>query len=165
MIKIRFAGIEDLSTIERLAREIWPGTYGHILSAEQLEYMLNLIYSPASLQNQLQNQHQTFVIAELDNEPIGFASWSFIDDQVCKLHKLYVHQKTQGKGIGKMLVEFVIEQIKPQQVKTLRLNVNRYNQARLFYEKLGFAVVAEEDIDIGNGYFMIDYIMEKPIGS
>ena len=163
MIKIRFAGIEDLPTIERLAREIWPGTYGHILSAEQLDYMLNLIYSQASLQNQLQNQHQTFVIAELDNEAIGFASWSLIDDKVCKLHKLYVHQKTQGKGIGKMLVEFLIEQIQPQQVKTLRLNVNRYNQARLFYEKLGFTIVAEEDIDIGNGYLMIDYIMEKPI--
>ena len=33
-----------------------------------------------------------------------------------------------------------------------------------FYEKLGFTVIKEEDIDIGNGYLMNDYVMEKKIG-
>ncbi|MGZ8545109.1 MAG: GNAT family N-acetyltransferase, partial [Flavisolibacter sp.] len=46
----------------------------------------------------------------------------------------------------------------------LRLNVNRNNSARSFYEKLGFEMIGEEDIDIGNGYFMNDYVMEKKIG-
>jgi len=38
--------------------------------------------------------------------------------------------------------------------------VNRQNNAKNFYEKLGFVVIKEEDIDIGNGYFMNDYVME-----
>ena len=32
-----------------------------------------------------------------------------------------------------------------------------------FYEKLGFSVVGEEDIDIGQGYFMNDFVMEKKL--
>ncbi len=45
----------------------------------------------------------------------------------------------------------------------LQLNVNRSNKARFFYEKLGFNVVREEDIDIGNNYFMNDFVMEKKV--
>jgi ribosomal protein S18 acetylase RimI-like enzyme len=39
------------------------------------------------------------------------------------------------------------------------LNVNRNNKALGFYQKFGFVILREEDIDIGNGYFMNDYIM------
>jgi ribosomal protein S18 acetylase RimI-like enzyme len=53
--------------------------------------------------------------------------------------------------------------MKTQGATTLQLNVNRNNPAKIFYEKLGFAVLNEEDIDIGNGYFMNDYVMQKMI--
>jgi ribosomal protein S18 acetylase RimI-like enzyme len=74
-----------------------------------------------------------------------------------------VHQSTQGQGIGKQFIDHIIAQLQPQQFHTLRLNVNRYNKARFFYEKLGFVITKEEDIDIGNGYYMIDYVMEKKL--
>ena len=165
MTKIRFANLEDLQTVEKLAYEIWPETYKDITPPGQLEYMLNMIYSNASLQNQAQNLHHTFIMAELDEEPVGFASYSIIEEGIAKLHKLYVHQRTQGKGIGKLMIDFIAGQLRTQNVKALRLNVNRNNKARFFYEKLGFIVSSEEDIDIGNGYFMTDYVMEKSIGS
>jgi ribosomal protein S18 acetylase RimI-like enzyme len=163
MVKIRFANADDLKTVKRLAHEIWPDTYESIVGKEQLGYMLNLIYDEAALQNQLQNQHHTFLMVELDGEPVGFASYSTIAEGISKLHKIYVHQRTQGKGIGKMLIDFINDQLQSQHIKKLRLNVNRHNKARFFYEKLGFAIIGEEDIDIGNGYFMNDYVMEKPI--
>jgi ribosomal protein S18 acetylase RimI-like enzyme len=40
------------------------------------------------------------------------------------------------------------------------VNVNRHNKALHFYEKYGFKIIREEDIDIGEGYFMNDYVME-----
>ena len=43
----------------------------------------------------------------------------------------------------------------------LELNVNRHNDAFHFYTKLGFSISKEEDNDIGEGYFMNDYVMEK----
>jgi ribosomal protein S18 acetylase RimI-like enzyme len=160
-LTIREARLNDLVTVERLAHEIWPGTYGQIISSEQLSYMLQLIYSQPALQQQMLQEGHNFLIAELDGQPVGFADYSLYEPGVYKLHKIYVHAGTQGKGVGKALVDHIIGKLEPQNVHTLRLNVNRYNKARLFYEKLGFAIVREEDIDIGNGYYMIDYIMEK----
>jgi ribosomal protein S18 acetylase RimI-like enzyme len=163
MVTIRLANTDDLKTVERLAREIWPGTYGEILSREQLDYMLDLIYNNAALSDQLLNQQHTFLMVEQDGEPVAFAAYSTVEPGISKLHKIYVHQKTQGQGIGKQLIDYIVGQLRTQNIHTLRLNVNRQNKARFFYEKLGFEVVKEEDIDIGKGYFMVDYVMEKPI--
>ncbi|HUP12018.1 MAG TPA: GNAT family N-acetyltransferase [Niastella sp.] len=163
MVTIRLANTNDLATVERLAREIWPATYGDILSSEQLEYMLDLIYDNAVLRDQMLNQQHTFLMVEQDGEPVAFAVYSTVEPGISKLHKIYVHQKTQGLGIGKQLIEHIVANLRSQNIYILRLNVNRQNKARHFYEKLGFEVVKEEDIDIGKGYFMVDYVMEKRI--
>ena len=47
--------------------------------------------------------------------------------------------------------------------KAIFLNVNKYNKARFFYEKLGFTIVKDEVIEIGNGYVMDDFVMEVAI--
>ncbi|MFT3823072.1 MAG: GNAT family N-acetyltransferase [Chitinophagaceae bacterium] len=161
---IRFAEPEDMNTVGYLAQQIWPETYGNILSQEQLSYMLSLFYSPASLHQQVSKEKHTFLIAELDEEPIAFASFS--PDKTpgkYKLHKIYVHGKTQGKGIGKALIDFIVEHLSEYNAEALILNVNRHNKAKTFYERLGFVVTGEEDINIGNGYFMNDYVMERKL--
>lgn len=159
---IREAVAGDLETIERLAHAIWPQTYGAIISAGQIRYMLQLIYSQPALQQQMQQQHQ-FLIAELDAQPVGYADYSPYAPGVYKLHKIYVDTGIQGKGVGKVLIDYITAKLLQQNVHTLRLNVNRLNKARYFYEKLGFTVTGKEDIDIGNDYFMNDYIMEKQL--
>jgi diamine N-acetyltransferase len=57
----------------------------------------------------------------------------------------------------------VEEEVRILGATRLRLNVNRFNKAVGFYENFGFRVIGQEDIDIGQGYFMNDYIMEKNI--
>jgi GNAT superfamily N-acetyltransferase len=163
-LEIRMADADDINIIGWLAQQIWPVAYKDILSAAQLEYMLNLIYSPDSLKVQMQLNHQ-FVIAELEEEPVGFASYSSLaDPAVFKLQKLYVLPELHGKGLGKAILDFVTEEVLSQGAKILRLNMNRHNKARTFYERNGFTIVGEEDVDIGNNYFMNDYVMEKKIG-
>ena len=158
---IRMAEPEDINLIGWLAQQIWPFAYKDIVSQDQVRYMLNLIYSPESLREQFNQKHQ-FLIVELDEEPVGFASYSRIDNAgLYKLQKLYVLPSMQGKGLGKAMIDFIVDQLKPQGIRALQLNVNRNNKARLFYEKEGFNIIKEEDIDIGNNYFMNDYVMEK----
>ena len=163
-LSIRPADLDDINIIGFLAQQIWPKTYGDTLSPEQLQYMLNLFYSPASLRRQMLEDRHQFLILEEAEEPIGFASWSVTQEPgVYKLHKLYVLPGQQGKGLGTMILQFIFDDIRPEGAVMLRLNVNRYNKARQFYEKMGFAVVKEEDVAIGNNYFMNDYVMEIPI--
>jgi len=163
MINIRLANVEDLTIVERLAREIWPVTYNGIVPPDHLTYMLNMIYNNAALRNQLLNQHHIFLIVESAGKPVAFASYSTIEPGISKLHKIYVHQDTQGQGIGKKLLDHILSDLQSKPIHTLRLNVNRYNKARFFYEKQGFAITKEEDIDLGNGVFMVDYVMEKKL--
>jgi len=159
---IRKAELDDINTIGFLAYQIWPITYKDILTLDQLQYMLNLIYSPASLRKQMTVLQHQFLLAEIDDEPVGFASYSKIDKpSTYKLQKLYVRTDIQGKGLGKTLLEYVEETVKDAGAKNLHLNVNRFNKARSFYEKMGFVVIKEEDVDIGNGYLMNDFVMEK----
>jgi ribosomal protein S18 acetylase RimI-like enzyme len=162
---IRPAGLDDINTIGFLAQQIWPVTYGNTLPPDQLKYMLKLMYSPRSLRRQMVDEHHQFLLVEQDEEPIGFASWSTTPDPgIYKLHKIYVLPSSQGKGLGRTLLQFIFETIRAEGATKLQLNVKRDNDARLFYERMGFAILEEINIDIGHGYFMRDYVMEADLG-
>lgn len=161
MIRIRDANIDDLPRIRNLASEIWPVAYGKILSTSQLAYMLEMMYSISSLTDQMQRLGHTFLLMTDDELPVGFASFSRHENEnVFHLNKIYVLPGYQGKNLGKQLLNHVIESIKKEDASALQLNVNRHNKALHFYEKQGFKIIGKEDIDIGGGYFMNDYVME-----
>lgn len=161
-MEIHKVGSESIAAIHSLAHSWWPQAYREILSAEQIAYMLELIYSEASLQSQVEEKKHQFIIATKDTHEIGFASYSQKDTltpSVYRLHKIYVLPGLHGKGIGQLLLDFIVDDIRPRGATDLELNVNRYNKARTFYEKNGFKVTREEDNSIGNGYFMNDFVM------
>ena len=161
MTEIKPADIADLETIHRLAHEIWPSAYLEILGRQQLDYMLEKIYSLNSLKSQLTVLKHHFIILAEDSSPVGFASYSQHDNKaVCHLHKIYILPSLQGKHLGKQLLSYIISETKNAGATSLQLNVNRNNKALHFYEKQGFTIIREEDIDIGSGYFMNDYVME-----
>jgi GNAT superfamily N-acetyltransferase len=161
-ITIREGVESDLRHIQEIAFSTWPVAYSSILGKEQLDYMLDLFYDKTSLVQQMNDGH-IFLMLEEDNEPIGFASFSAIDSEITKLHKLYILPHTQKKGVGKLLLNEVIERATKSGAQKLQLNVNRYNKAVKFYVKMGFRILTQADINIGHNYFMNDYVMEKKL--
>ena len=162
LFTIRNATADDIPLIRTLAKQIWPQSYEKILKRPQVNYMMRLIYSADALKKQMAEGHQ-FIIIYNNSIPVGFASYSELEPTIYKLHKVYVLLNQQGRGTGKFAIEQVLAAIQPKGAVALRLNVNRFNKAKGFYEKLGFTVLKEEKIDIGGGYFMDDYVMEKSI--
>lgn len=162
LMNVRRAAERDIALIMELSRKIWPQTYAQIISREQVSYMMEMMYSQPALSRQMKEGHE-FVILSEGGEAIGFASVGLVDPQTYKLHKIYILPGSQGKGAGRFLIDQVVAAVKRKGGQTLRLNVNRNNPAKSFYEKLGFSVVGEEDIDIGGGYFMNDFVMEKKV--
>jgi len=161
-ISIRLATVEDIFSIQYIAFSTWPVAYSAILSQEQLDYMLDLFYNENSLKEQMGSGH-TFLIAEFNHEAIGFASYNLIAEHTYKLQKIYVLPTIQQKGSGKILLLEVIDRVKTLGAKKLQLNVNRHNKALLFYEKMGFVIIKEDDIDLGHDFYMNDYVMEKDL--
>jgi ribosomal protein S18 acetylase RimI-like enzyme len=163
VLDIRRADHTDIPVISILAHAIWPETYGGILNEAQIHHMLDLFYSHESLKKQF-DEHHVFLLALMNAETVGFASYSHANTAgAFKVHKLYVHPMLHGKGFGKKLLDRIVRDVKQLGASKLILNVNRHNRAIAFYERYGFRITGQEDIAIGEGYFMNDYIMEKDI--
>lgn len=163
-MKIIQASKSQLSIVRDLAYKIWPTAYREILSQEQLNYMLDKFYSLESLIEQMEQRKHVFLLAEEDDKYIGFASYELnIENHKTKIHKIYVLPETQGKGYGVQLINEIEKRAKYLQNDILFLNVNRFNKAQQFYKKIGFEIAYEEDIEIGKGYLMEDFVMEKKI--
>jgi ribosomal protein S18 acetylase RimI-like enzyme len=164
MIAILQATSKDIPIIQEIANKTWPITYGGILSKAQLDYMMDLMYSDESLLEQIKIKPLFFLAQEGDSF-LGFTSCenNYQNNKVTRIHKIYILPEAQGKGVGKLLVDKVIAQAKENQSKVISLNVNKFNNAVSFYQKAGFEIVSEEDIDIGSGYLMEDYKMELKV--
>jgi ribosomal protein S18 acetylase RimI-like enzyme len=174
-IKITLAGLLDRALIRSISERTWPSTYGHIISQEQIDFMLDWMYSDDSLATQM-NTGCEFYIASIkkDNEQldaIGFCSVSPEEEEgntstdkvegvkAHKLNKLYVLPAAQGTGAGKALLNKAIEVAQSEGSGSLFLQVNKHNNAYSFYLKHGFEKEAEFKFDIGNGFFMDDYVL------
>ena len=169
-IIIEKASNSDIKTIQEIATITWVNTYS-FLPQGQIDYMLDLMYNTKSLQLQMQENHQFFLAKLVDdstnitlpnsiNNIIAFASVSKENaNGIFKLNKLYVRPNTQKMGVGKTLLQNVIEYCNQHAATQLQLQVNRGNSAKTFYEKNGFTILYEADFEIGNGYFMNDYVM------
>jgi GNAT superfamily N-acetyltransferase len=164
MYLIREATTADVEAILQIAHQTWWPTYEPLLGKEQVTYMLGELYTPEKITKQIAEKQQTFLILVEDGQPVAFAAYSprEEDAEIYKLHKLYCLPATQGKGYGKILINAVADKTREAGKNTLDLNVNRYNNAKSFYEKMGFEVVYEEDIPIGP-YWMNDFVMRKSL--
>lgn len=163
---IRRAGPADVGAIRRIALLTWPHAYCDILVPGQLSYMLEKMYNPAVLQRQMQEEGQIFLIYTpgLYLEPAGFAGLGPEPESLWwKLHKLYLLPFMQKAGGGRCLLHAAEEIARQNGAQGMRLNVNRNNQAVGFYRRLGYEISRQVDIDIGAGFYMNDYIMEKKL--
>jgi ribosomal protein S18 acetylase RimI-like enzyme len=176
-IQITLAGLSDRALIRSISERTWPSTYGHIISKEQIDFMLDWMYSDTSLEQQM-NTGCEFYIASIKKEneqwdAVGFCSVSpEKEEQIIKtnnvegakahkLNKLYVLPSAQGTGAGKALLYQAIEVAKAAGSSSIFLQVNKHNNAYSFYLKQGFIKEAEFKFDIGNGFYMDDYVMRN----
>lgn len=161
-MNIRPLAKEKLHIVQSIAHRTWPSTFAEILSPEQIQYMLNWMYSLDMLESQFDKGH-TFLLIEGNGIELGFAGFelNYSDGPKAKLHKIYLLPEAQGKGAGKALILEVANRARNAGQKSLLLNVNKYNQkAIVFYNRIGFEEIYKEVIDIGNGYVMDDVVME-----
>jgi ribosomal protein S18 acetylase RimI-like enzyme len=156
-LTIRFADKADIPVIAALADKIWREHYSDIISVEQIGYMLEWMYSAEALTKAM-DEGQKFLLAQFDNRPLGYLSYSTKDDKNYYIHKLYVDVMLHRKGIGKALLAYMLKQL--PDAETIELAVNRMNyKAVNFYFRQGFTIKYSFDLEIGEGYYMNDYLM------
>jgi ribosomal protein S18 acetylase RimI-like enzyme len=152
------ATLEDLDKIIVLAHKIWNDHYPEIIGQEQVDYMLEKMYDAESLKQQMQSNDLFFLAYPTEYEaPIAFISIKEVENGSFFIHKFYVNTQIQRSGVGRAFFEFVVKNFNPE---VIRLQVNRMNYKAInFYFKNGFTIEKVADFDIGDGYFMNDFVM------
>lgn len=163
MQKIDLLAPGDLALVQEIAHKTWPAAYSDILDPKQLAYMLEKMYALPVLQAQQEKGHLFYLFLE-DEKALGFMGIEpNAEPQSLKIHKLYVLPEAQGKKVGAQLLSFAEMIARSNQQRRIFLNVNRNNKAKDFYEAHGMTIYKEENIDIGEGYLMEDYVMQKNV--
>ena len=123
------------------------------------------MYSTAALTEQIERNNHQFLLAKDETGYLGYASYElhYKNQGKTKIHKIYVMPSAQGKGVGKELINRIEFIASTKNNSILSLNVYRNNPAIQFYQKIGFMKAGEEKIDVGNGFVMDDFVMEKSI--
>lgn len=157
------ASEHHIPVIRSIAFATWPTAFGTILSQAQIDYMLDLMYNESELRKRMSNPNRNFYLYKHENEFVAFLvlEKDYNGEKQFKVEKIYVLPQKQGLGIGQQLLEFTETTMKEAGYSTLILDVNRRNAAVQFYQKLGFSILKEVDTDIGQGFYMEDYVMQK----
>jgi len=151
----------DIAAVIELAGVIWRHHYPGIISMEQIDYMLAQRYTPAIIRAQLQSGSAWWDLARVGDRIIGFAQYELYGSSM-KLDKLYMHQDFQRQGHGARMLAHVEDAARRRGFDAVRLNVNKHNlKAIAAYRKQGYAVAETVVADIGGGYVMDDYVMQK----
>ncbi len=159
-LSFRRADENDIPLLRRLADETFRPTYRDMISPEQMEFMMEWMYSPESLHGQLTGGH-VFFIAEDAEGPCGYVSVEQQGDDLFHLQKIYLHPSRQGRGYGRRLFGQAVDYVRAVHPEPclMELNVNRDNPAVGFYEHMGMVCLRQGDFAIGHGFYMNDYIM------
>lgn len=161
MLEIKAANsLSDFQLLEQLAETIWHEHYTPIIGEPQVVYMLAKFNTVKAIESQIKEGSQFYYML-YNNLPAGYMSFKEEGDYMF-LSKFYVKKEFRGKKIGKASLNFIIEETKRLGLKSIYLNVNKFNTASISaYEKLGFIKTKALITDIGHGFVMDDYEMVK----
>lgn len=154
----------DIPLLQQLAREIWHEHYPAIISVEQIDYMLGVMYASEVIEKELA-LGTCWMLIRLDDEPVGFVSYSHNEiTGVCKLHKLYVQVKHHGQGVGRAGLAHVMEAAAAAGAREISLFVNKRNSKAIrAYQRAGFTVAESVVTQLGQGHVMNDFRMTVPV--
>jgi ribosomal protein S18 acetylase RimI-like enzyme len=153
----------DFKTIAELAKEIWTEHYTSIIGTDQVNYMLDKFQSETAIQHQIKIDKYNYHIISNKQKPVGYLAFK-TEKNALFLSKIYISKGARGQGLGKLAMNFIEKQAKQSKCKKIYLTVNKQNINSIkAYQKIGFKTIEALVMDIGNGFVMDDYKMEKAI--
>ena len=162
-LEITLVRQEEIPLLAKMADEIWHEHFPLIIGAEQTDYMVEKFQSEQALGNAVKKDNYRYYFFRLDGKEIGYIGIQPQGDALF-LSKLYLKKEYRGRGFARKGIDFLVELCKKEGFSKIRLTCNRDNKNSLAaYDKMGFLVIYEQDVEIGDGFIMNDYVMEKPI--
>ncbi|MEN0645315.1 GNAT family N-acetyltransferase [Alkalicoccobacillus gibsonii] len=154
---------EEIHKLAEQAIGIWNEHYIGIITKEQVDYMIGKFQSAEAVTRQIEVDGYEYFNLNVNQAPIGYMA---VKEEGGKLFlsKLYMLKESRGNGYASDAMLFLENLCKQRNLESIWLTVNRENLHTIdVYKKKGFQIIAEEVNDIGHGFVMDDYIMEKRV--
>ena len=150
MVEIKEAAEEDVKILlefsrklNEFERKLYPNYRRFELDKEKIEKFFR---------KRIKREDSVFLIAWANGKPVGMAyAWivkSFLffkEEKYGYIGEVWVEEGFRRKGIGRKLVEKIIEWFKSKGIKWIRTDVlSKNKRAFKFYEKLGFKEFQKE---------------------
>ncbi|MCL1797727.1 MAG: GNAT family N-acetyltransferase [Eggerthellaceae bacterium] len=157
---------EDIALLACMAHDIWHEYWSGIIGDEQVEYMVETFQSETAIKNAIRVQGYEYWLLETKGCFVGYTG-THTESSPARLFisKLYLKAEDRGKGFASQTIQFFEELCTKRNLGSMYLTVNKYNElAKRAYLAKGFVIVDATVQDIGHGFVMDDYIMEKVLG-
>ncbi|MEI6809107.1 MAG: GNAT family N-acetyltransferase [bacterium] len=156
---------ELVADVADLAREIWRDHYVPIIGQAQVDYMLGQFQSERAITAQIADGYEYFIVTHVGKNVGYLAIVRNADEQSLMISKIYVVKSGRGHGLGRRMLSFAENTCREHKLKILWLTVNKHNTGSIaWYTRMGFKNAGSIVQDIGAGFAMDDYRMEKTIG-
>jgi diamine N-acetyltransferase len=154
---------QQLALVAGMAREIWYEYYVALIGRAQVDYMVAKFQSASAMAQQMREGYEYFLVVRA-GQNVGYcAVQAQAEERSLFISKLYLLSPERGTGTGRLCMEFIEQLARRRGLQLLWLTVNKGNPAVNAYKRLGFRIAADLVIDIGGGFVMDDYRMEKPL--
>ena len=135
----------DTKILFKLMKEVYPLAYSHFWT-DKGNWYIHIQYAKENILKELSKENADYYFVVFKSEIIGNLRiiWDeklegLSEEKQVKLHRIYLHQKTQGNGIGKKILAWLEERVIQKGYKTIWLDaMDEQPQAFQFYKKLGY---------------------------
>ena len=155
-LELKQENISAITTMSEMATTIVREHFDPLIGKEQNDYMISLFQTEEAIKEQLKEGYRYFFVQESDKN-IGFFAF-YPKQSAMYLSKFYLYKEERGKGYAHQMLDFIADETKNIGMNAIELNVNKHNSACMAYDRLGFKIIRSEKNDIGNGYYMDDYV-------
>ena len=155
---------EQIALVAQIAAPIWHETYEPIIGRDAVLYMLDKFQSVPAIHRQLREENYVYFLILADGEPVGFTGLVPHKEGKMFLSKLYVQPEYRGRGIPRAAFRFIETLCRIAGLRQIYLTVNKQNTHAIeVYKHHGFYEIDAVVSDIGCGYVMDDYILQKDV--
>lgn len=169
-LTIRRADSDDAEWLADFGARTFYETFAAENTPEDMAAYLAASFHPAKQAAELADPAATFLVADVDGRPAGYAKLRAGEPaegvqgaNPVELVRLYVSREWLGRGVGEALMRACIEEARRTGHQTMWLGVwERNERAQAFYRKWRFRAVGEHVFQLGSDP-QRDILMERPV--
>lgn len=161
MLTLQPVSDTEIPELAAMADAIWHEYFPCILSDEQIDYMVDRFQSEHAMRDQISEHGYQYFFICVDGQRVGYTGIVPEGDRLF-ISKVYLLREHRGKGLGTQAIKSIFRICADNGYRSAYLTVNKGNEKAIrSYERNGFAKVRSQVADIGKGFVMDDYVMEK----